>query len=142
MEATTIELQPFDPAAVCPKCSGEDVSATWHQVSVRGLDWPCSPWSAFVPHPPHLCRKCTRCGYTWAQAPVDAERYDASTQPRDEETAVSIRKTGSAQDQAITDVEAETDDALARTASLARETAWSADDEGALQTENAQADEG
>jgi hypothetical protein len=142
-----IDMPVYDPAlASCPKCLNEEVTVTWHKSAVFDvigtMNWACSGWPT-TESQEHLCVKCARCQHCRAMRPADTGPYHAGKTDQQEETDMPIRKTGSAAGQVITDIEGETDDALARTASLVlREAPWSAQDESALIAENAQADEG
>lgn len=57
-------LPPYSDVSTCPKCGHNSVTTLYRDV--------CRYW----PRPPddpreHLLRTCERCGYSWAEAPID-----------------------------------------------------------------------
>jgi len=75
-------LPPFNAKAVCPKCGYAEEA---------GVKWVQSPLPAPIPYPmeclrheyvecDHLHRFCQRCGYSWAEACLDATPALAPTQ--------------------------------------------------------------
>ena len=59
-------LTPLNFSAVCPKCHNEDISMHYQPASTSYL-WNHEPRE-------HILRRCTRCRYHWAEAPLDTER--------------------------------------------------------------------
>jgi hypothetical protein len=71
----SLPLPPHDPAGLCPKCSGETISVTFHPQAVLDAEtrWPCmllEPGGR--PLGEHLCRRCGTCGFAWCEAAADA----------------------------------------------------------------------
>lgn len=62
---TTETLPKFNPKARCAKCGGKDIHAGW---------LPADPFRSRYVSPcreEHVARRCRRCGYEWAEAPID-----------------------------------------------------------------------
>ena len=64
------DLPRYDTAGTCLKCASNDIATEWHAgrqwatcVEVERLD------TSFPPE--HLCRRCRRCGYRWAEQTED-----------------------------------------------------------------------
>ncbi len=135
----SVLLPPFAPDSACSACSNEDTLVVFHDRATLG-SWPCWPKSdpKYRIHQPHLCKRCTRCGYAWAEAPADPSAY-AGEDP--EEDAMPIRKTASGQ---VTGTETDGMAGVVKTAQQnpTIDPAWKADDEEALAQENASADQG
>lgn len=55
-------LQPYDPAATCRKCGGDDIWTCF----AKGCGGLCDQ------HPDVMQRACRRCSYQWDEAPLDA----------------------------------------------------------------------
>jgi hypothetical protein len=80
-----IPLPPFDPSSICGKCSGEAISVVWHPGAVLDADarWPCGGFDPASRVPgEHLCRRCSACGYAWAEQVADAYA-DQERQPEE-----------------------------------------------------------
>lgn len=65
-----MNLPPFNPAAICPKCGHGDVSTRYEE------SYCTSTWSTTNRCPArgegeHIDRQCRRCQYRWAEAPLD-----------------------------------------------------------------------
>jgi hypothetical protein len=93
-------LTPYDPSAPCPKCLNEELYVVWHQSQIYDLARPCGKGAVGE----HLCLGCARCGYRWSSAAADAPVYAVRTD-RAQEEVMTIRKTGSAEDQAVVGIE-------------------------------------
>lgn len=109
METQAAALRPYDPALACRKCLNEEVGVTWHarQIIDSGLDpAPCAR-EQVGSIGEHLCLRCMRCGYSWLAAPADGQPYYAKTGETEEESDMTIRKTGSAADQAVVGIESQ-----------------------------------
>lgn len=63
-------LQPYSPAATCPKCLNESVAAAWHEK--HRVEFPSL--KECPGEGEHVCRRCERCGYEWAELPADADQ--------------------------------------------------------------------
>ena len=61
----------FDANATCPKCGHDNVSAQYHK-TVSSPE--CPLWPNIRRHGEHLDRQCTRCRYTWAEAPLEVKQ--------------------------------------------------------------------
>lgn len=57
-------MKPYDRDAKCPKCGHDLIKATYHS-GIMGGGSVCPPQE-------HMHRAC-RCGYHWAEAPLDAK---------------------------------------------------------------------
>src|SRR5258708_6155054 len=78
------KVNPFDPKAVCPKCGCEDV-ATRH-VPGKATEYASRCFCDETQKPyvdrenrwrgtaEHLERRCSRCGYLWPEATLDAKQ--------------------------------------------------------------------
>lgn len=69
-------LPPYDVNARCPKCRAVP-GVTYHaglETTIPGTSdyWPCFYSSRPGPVGEHLCRRCSRCGYSWMEATADA----------------------------------------------------------------------
>ncbi len=73
-------LRPFNQDAVCPKCGSSDVYVS-HRPNGRDCSYPrrCG-MSQFDGE--HMDRGCRRCGYVWAEAPLDIEPAATSAPER------------------------------------------------------------
>lgn len=78
-EAPGGPLEPFQPTEErkCPKCLYMGIKTEFHPFAVTGRD-PSTACENIVgwtyPRPyigEHLCRRCTQCGYTWAEKTAD-----------------------------------------------------------------------
>jgi predicted nucleic-acid-binding Zn-ribbon protein len=76
-------MPPFDPAARCPKCGGEDIS-TWH---VEGHH--CSRCMDGGT-PEHLVRTCRRCSYKWGESVLEPPSLPAEPKVGDDSTPPEI----------------------------------------------------
>jgi len=71
-------LTPFNPTAICPKCGGDQISAGYQ--AERSHCYTCYQRT----HTEGLCciehidRWCTRCRFSWAEAPLDVRAAAAS----------------------------------------------------------------
>ena len=66
-------LRPYQEDATCPKCGGGAVSAWW-AADVHHVDCPLNKRhtrGSDCEHE-HICRRCLRCKYQWAEAPIAA----------------------------------------------------------------------
>jgi len=63
-------MKPFSPASRCPKCWGKEVSTMWWAQRDKR---PSHSWAADAAgtNEEHIARKCVRCGYLWAELPMD-----------------------------------------------------------------------
>jgi len=53
----------------CPKCAAKDATTAFCGTGSRYRRYFCDQ----VPsHAEHIARTCTRCGYSWDEAPIDA----------------------------------------------------------------------
>lgn len=60
----------YDPEGQCPKCSSGDLGTEWKE-SMRK---PMATRNYFgLSAHEHMERWCKRCGYKWAEAPLDVE---------------------------------------------------------------------
>src|SRR5271166_1853539 len=124
-------LRPYNLGSNCAKCDCEQIVVVYHEIGMAGS--PCWPAIGvedriFVPH---LCKRCTRCGYGWCEATADAY-----PEKDPEEDSVSIRKTASGQ---VTGAEIPEGMAgVIKTAQLSPtiDPAWQAEDEAELVAEN------
>ena len=65
-------LKPFDAEAKCPKCGGDNISATYHAAGAsRPMD---DCWNTVVEDVEHHDRYCRRCSYEWCEAPALTEK--------------------------------------------------------------------
>jgi len=64
-------LQLYDPTAVCPKCGEKDAGSTYHEAKT-------APWGCYEVVA-HIHRSCHRCGYDWAEAPLDAKAAEGGS---------------------------------------------------------------
>lgn len=76
----TIELPPFQPSKECAVCgfvpTPEQVEVVYYPKIAYSTEH-LHPGRIYngVPHPEeHLSRKCSRCGYTWAEACLGKDR--------------------------------------------------------------------
>jgi ribosomal protein S27AE len=61
-------MKPFDPAATCVKCGGDDISTHYEEEKLCSRCGPLSDHS----NPERLSRHCGRCGYDWYEKPLGA----------------------------------------------------------------------
>lgn len=66
-------MTPFNPKATCPKCGGGGVASAWRAAGIEDgmtvLGMPIRDKS----QPERIVRRCTTCGYSWPEAPLDRE---------------------------------------------------------------------
>lgn len=65
------KLLPFDPDAKCPKCGNTEVETDHVEKGTGSRYAPCVECRKYE-RAEHLDRRCSRCGYTWPEATVDA----------------------------------------------------------------------
>ena len=77
-------MEPYNPDAKCPKCGCTGIKNKFH---AKG-SWKSIPtmydtkngvWTAYTQIPviqDYITRECFNCGYTWEEAPLDAENYN------------------------------------------------------------------
>lgn len=76
-----VTLPPFRAVQLCRKCEHDDINTTHHPANKWRSRYTCSlVEQARTSFPPeHLCRRCRRCGYSWAEAVlIPEEAHDRS----------------------------------------------------------------
>jgi hypothetical protein len=68
-----LDLPPYRPDHLCPRCGSEGARPTRHRLPVlavfgTGPPWPCTPWAVGGALGEHLCSRCEHCGYAWMEA--------------------------------------------------------------------------
>ena len=65
-------LPPFNPTPVCPKCWNGGVSSNYHDPKTKSF-------RSCHERAEHIHRSCHRCGYDWAEAPLDAKAAEGGS---------------------------------------------------------------